>query len=141
MHDLVPLHNVVRILWNYTDDSFLFHFLDSSTFINPRFINPADLRKVNIIYCLPTFPCLIFPFILPYYKDYNITFIIIQFMDVFNVDKMVTKLVESKWGFGWHLMFLFHYKSHASKSQNYTVFHSINRLRLDKCCLLITNKV
>ena len=48
-------------------------------------------------------------------------------MDVFNVDKMVTKLVESKRGCGSRLMLLFNYKWRVLEFQNYTVFHSIMR--------------
>ena len=148
MHDLVTLHNVVRILWNYIHDSFHLHiWISCLRFSNIMYhleafciISSSFFAQEDILYCLLTFPCLIFPFILPCYADYNVTFIIIQFMDAFNVDKMVTKLVESKWGCGSHLMFLFDYKGHALKSQDYAVFHSIDRLLLDEYCLIFTNE-
>ena len=127
MHDLLTLHNVVRILWNNFLNLDVWNVYIRLRNRMHRLVIVCNVHSSNILYCLSTCPCLTFPFTLPYYIDYNIKFIIIQFMDVFNVDKMVTKLVESKWGCGSHLMFLFNYKSHASKSQNYTVFHSIIR--------------
>ena len=142
MHDLFTLHNLVRILWNDFSNVHIWIVCIRLRNRIHRLVIVCSVHStpLNILYCLSTCPCLTFPFTLPYYIDYNITFIIIQFMDVFNVDKMVTKLVESKWGCGSHLMFLFNYKSHALKSQNYTVFHSIDRLLLDKYCLIFTNE-